>query len=504
MTKINTPNLIIQRPVEEKVATTATQQKGNSVKKAGELLKKLDKEIKVPIEVFPPEIQNFILTYYTYYKYPIDYYFASVLTCAGVAIGNAYTAQYQPDWEGVGMLWTVLVGGSSIGKSQAMKPCLKPLRIIQEQFVKDNEKSTKIWEAKNPNNGSGKKNRIDLDSKPKPKRIITNKATIEKAIELLDRNPKGLLFSRSEIKGWLKSMNQYNNGDDEETYMEWWDNDYWSDDKKSTGFVYIKRPFSSILGGIQTKIVQKMAAGDSADSGFFQRLLFAMPTNEIIPTPKEGYPNQEGYKAYEKAINNLYGLPNKFNYPHPDKSEITEIISCNIPLSEDAKKRFYQYRCTSADKRNDTDDDVIKSMLGKLETYVLRFAVILELLEFVCSNSKKTIESLVILVDERKHFISKETIEKAIKIADYFEETGRRVTSRIENPVNRLKPPQQAWYNSLPEYETFKAQTAIEIAKAIREKGNLKGLGDRTVKGLLRNKELFKKVLTGGYYERIY
>lgn len=496
LTKNNDADMV-REPVREGLAKTGRDQQRESLAKAKEMLKNLGKENKVPVDVFPPEIQDFILTYYNFYKYPLDYYFASVLTCAGVAIGNAYTAEYQPEWEGVGMLWTILVGGSSIGKSQVMKPCLKPLRKIQNRFIDNYDEELDRWKILN----EGKQPK-EQTPKPSPKRMVTSKSTNEKLIELLQKNQKGILMSRSEIQGWLKSMNQYNKGDDQENYMEWWDNDDWSDDKKSTGFVYLQRPFLAILGGIQTKIVQKMGSGDNAATGFFQRLLFAMPTDETIPMPKQGFPDASTYAMYEKIIVKLYDLPNRFteaDKDNPDKE--TKVRSCAIPMSEKAKERFFQYRCESVTKRNDAEDDIIKSMLGKLETYVLRFAVIIELLKFVSENHKI---GLISKVYDYGYEISEDTVIKAIRVADYFEQTGRQVTNRLESPVHSLPPMQKLWYESLPEFETFKAQTAINTAKKITEKHKVRGLGERTIKSLLRNKVLFKKVQSGGHYERLY
>lgn len=467
----------------------------DAAQKAAARMKELKaKNIDVPIDVFPQAIQDFIFNYYNYYQYPIEYYFGSVLTVAGTVIGNAFTAKYQEGWEGVGMLWMNLVGGSSVGKSQAQKHCIKPALKLQEAMVLDND--SEIDRVKQSGNWKPE----DL---PKPRRLLTSKSTNEQLISLLKKNPKGIMLCRSEGRGWMKSMNQYNNGDDTENFMEWWDNDPWSDDKKSTGYVYIERPFVSVLIGIQTKIVKQMGGGDNANNGFFQRLLFCAPVDETIPEPREGEPKKEPYNKYEKIIFKLNQLKNLFEVKHKNnKAGHERIISCAIPLSAKAKKAFFNYRKLSAKKRNNTESDVIKSMLGKLETYVLRFAIILEMLEYA-SKPQKSRKSLINLVKENKYEVSEQTLLNAIKVADYFEKTGKIITNKLDNPIADLKPIQQGWYENLPEFKIFKASFGLGVAEKIRkENEGERGLSVRTVKDLYKRRDLFRKTRFG--YERIH
>ncbi len=484
-----TKNIDFELPLipspDEVQAKTPEEQKKESIERAKKLLEKLPPTNKVPLEVFPIEIQDFILSYHDYYKLPLDYYFASVLTAAGVVIGNSFSVEYLPNWEGVGMMWMILVGTSSQGKSPVMKHCLMPLREIQDDYVKEFESDLKKWKLENV----GKKSRdIDEENRPYAYRLITSKATTEKMIELLEKNPRGILMSRPEITGWMKSMNQYSNGDDQENYMEWWDNDTWSDDKKSTGFAYLKNPFLSILSGIQKKIVQKMGSGENAATGFFQRFLFAIPDTEIIPLPVEGCPDSFIYDQYKKVIENLNKL-----------SHINSESRVKIPMDEKASKAYFNYRCLSVEKRNDTDDDVIKSMLGKLETYVLRFAIIIELLKFVTEYKGKSLTSMVY---EHGYRVSEDSILKAIKIANYFEANGRNVTDRISSPVMVLSEGQQIWYNALPEFEFFKSKTALDIAISLSQEKGVRGISKRSIKRLLGRKDLFERERSGIYMRK--
>jgi len=455
-----------------------------SIARAKKMLKELkQKKIKVPIDVFPHQIQDFILTYYNFYKFPIDYYFGSVLSVAGIAIGNKYSSKYD-DWEGVGMLWMILVGGSSIGKSEVMKRCEKPLVKIQERLIQQHQ--NKLKKQHDPTNP------------PEVKIIKTSKSTNERLIQLMQQNPSGILLSRHEIMGWLKSMNQYTKGgDDKQQVMEWFDNTTWSDNTKGSGFIYLRKPFISVLGGTQPKIVKDLGAKGNADSGFLQRCLFAVPTDLTIPAPVEGKPDFSAYERYEAIITKLYELTDNFIKVN-DKPDCDKYQPRSIPinLSQEARSRFLKFRHESRDKRNATDDEKLKSLLGKIQVYVLRFAIILELLEVVCSDTD--LDNLHTDAINRKHTISLQTIEKAIKVSKYFEETGRVIIGKLEDPIQDLSPPQQAWYRTLPEHDPFKAETAINLATGMK----VRGLSKRTVNDLLKNIQLFKKV-GRGFYERL-
>lgn len=469
------------------------KERAAALKRAEDMIKKLKKEkINVPIDVFPLEIQEFILNYYNHYKYPISYYFGSVLSVAGTAIGNAYSAQYHEGWEGVGMTWIINVGGSGVGKSQVQKHCISPFLKIQERQVLQND--SEVEELKES------KRNVKEEDLPTPSRIFTSKSTNERLIGLLKENPKGILLARSEIRGWIKSMNQYSRGDDAENFMEWWDNQFWSDDKKGAGYVSLQCPFISVLGGIQSKIVKQMGAGDNSSNGFFQRLLFCIPVDDKKPMPKKGKPKKEPYLKYEKAIIDLFDLPNLFKTGNKNNRAGHErIISCKIPLSNEAEDVYFNYLTSSAKKANETEDDVVKSLFAKLETYVLRFAIILEMLDYIFKKDKYP-NTLIKMVADGKYKISAKTIKKAIKVADYFEQTGKKITDKLGNPVADLSFVQQSWYENLPEHEPFRAKFALERAAEISKKH--RGIGTRTVKELLRNRQLFNKVRN--LYERIY
>ena len=158
-------------------------------------------------------------------------------------------------------------------------------------------------------------------------------------------------------------------------------------------------------------------------------------------------------------------------------------------------------------KMNVIDDDIIGSLLGKLLVYSMRFMTIIELLQVVCNiidNSKEemvddTLKEFSHKAINGEYLISKETVEKSFKVIEYFEETGREVIDKLHDPVKELSPAKQAWYNSLPEYEVFKAEDAIKVGEGM----DLKGLKKRSIQNLFRDPTLFKKVSTG-YYERLH
>lgn len=460
------------------------------VKRAKKQIEKLKKKnINVPIEVFPIEIQEFILNHYNFYKFPLDYYFGSVLSVAGTAIGNAYSAKYQEDWAGVGLFWMILVGRSSIGKTRVIKPCVKPLLELQKEYIIANDKLVASIKAK----GSWKEENL-----PTPKRVFTSKSTNQKMIMLMKKNPKGILLCRSEGKGFLRSMNQYSVGDDLENFLEWWDNEFWSDDKIGTDYTSLLRPFISLLTGVQTKIVKDFGTGDKADNGFFQRFLFCVPMDETKPMPVKGKLTTGPYEKYSEIIKGLFKLDNLIDTENKNNKAGDETIdSVQIPLSPKAEEAFFNYTTQSAVKQNKTEDDVLRSYLGKLETYVLRFAITLQLLDYITKKDQYS-KSLMDMVAAEEYEITEKTLLNAIKVADYFEQTGKVITNKLDNPLDDLKPIQQSWYKNLPEDELFTRKYALDLAegitKSLKESNkDARGLGKRTANDLLSRSDLFNK-----------
>ena len=446
--------------------------------KAKELLKSLkQKRAKFPIDAFPKDIGFIIQNFHDAYKFPIDYYGLGILVAASSVIGNAYAAQYQTRWEACPLLFGVIIGHSGVGKSKVLKTIMAPIFEIQNQMNEEHALKMQNWRLSS----------LDgiASNPPKRQRVIMQKATMEAVQQILMYNPRGCVLLRQELTGWIKSMNQYRAGDDGESWLEIWDNEDIILDRVGRE-VFIKQANVSVLGGIQPHVIKTLAANNRSENGFLARLLFAYPSNLKKPYPSDTKAHVSIFDKYKEIIKYLHHLPqdskkaeNEFDQP--------SINTIPLKLSYEAQELYKQFLIDNTDALNETEDEITKAILAKLDTYCLRFCCILELLNLACKKIEPVDIDYMTNLD-----ISINTVKNAIKLVQYFRTTAAMVTESLESPSSDLKPEYQAWYKSLP--EEFGRETAINSAKTLE-------ISERSVTRLLRNTDLFKK-LRRGFYEK--
>lgn len=114
------------------------------------------------------------------------------------------------------------------------------------------------------------------DLKVTEHRYMTQDATVEKLGELLQENPRGILVSRDELAGWLKSLDRAGREGDRQFYLEGWSgNGRFTFDRIGRGTVHIEAMCVTVLGGIQpgalrAYIEEAVSDGGGAD-GLLQR-----------------------------------------------------------------------------------------------------------------------------------------------------------------------------------------------------------------------------------------
>ena len=126
----------------------------------------------------------------------------------------------------------------------------------------------------------------------------------------------------------------------------------------------------------------------------------------------------------------------------------------------------------------------MKGILAKLEAYCIRFALLLELLDYACRQSDLSCIRL-------------SNVERAIVLTAYFQANAQKVNYTLteQNAAERLPRDQQRLYNALPE--------EVDTASAIAMGNTLMPVvSERTVKRLLRNEQVFRRIGRGEYEKR--
>jgi hypothetical protein len=113
---------------------------------------------------------------------------------------------------------------------------------------------------------------------PVRKRFLVSDVTPEGLSYIHAQNKRGLCLWTDELSAWFKNFNRYNNGSEEQFWLSVFSaKTTISDRRSSKSSIFIKRPYISVIGTIQKKILSELAKGERSSNGFIDRILFVMP-----------------------------------------------------------------------------------------------------------------------------------------------------------------------------------------------------------------------------------
>lgn len=421
-----------------------------------------------PLHVFPKAIQKIINNWHQANKLPIDFYGLGVLTVIGAVIGNAYKLRFKNGQIYSPVLYSCVVGNPSIGKTPALNLALKPIVEIEKRFHKENKNDLAQWEIENEQN-----KKKEWSEKPRRKDILLNDSTIE-AIQLAHQhNRRGLICSYDELKGFMDNQNRYRSGGDIQFWLSAWGGSAAKVNRASKDTIFIESPSIAIIGGTQPSVLKKMLGKDNKDNGLLYRFLFAYPADVKKPYDTAIEIDDSIEAEYDKIVNQIFEMEGGLN----------GVEQIQIPMTPEAKEFFIEWKNKLTDETNDTDEDSLKSLYGKLESYCLKFALILHVLELACENNADTAQGTK---------VSKATIEKSIELTAYFKAMGLKVLEKIESndPFDGLSKNFIAFYSMLP--DEFTTKKGVEIA------GKFK-ISMRNFYRYMKRNQLFELVKRGVY-----
>jgi len=317
---------------------------------------------------------------------------------------------------------------------------------------------------------------------------MTSVATTESLYKMMLANPRGILLSRQELLGWIKGMNQYSKGGDGEFWLEVHDNETIMVDRVGVS-MFIERFFVNVFGGIQPKRIAELAQESRGDNGFIPRLLFAFPDDLRKPKLSDAMADQRIVNEYHKIIKNIDRMPSGIAVDEENDMRYT-INSIVLKMEEEAAKIYLQFLHNNTELQNNAQNDLERSIYAKMDSYALRFALILEMINLsirIPDAGKLTRE------DMEGEVITVDSIKNALKLVGYFTNRALRVIKRFNGPVENLDEVWKAWYASLP--GGFTTQDAYKQAAKV-------GRGKTQVKEYLNRKDLFVRRKIGVYEKR--
>jgi len=375
-----------------------------------------------PLEVFNDQVKPFITALNKHYDIPRSFIGLALLSAYSTAIGTAYCVTSNRTDLIFLPVWGAITGMSSSGKSLVLNKCFNKLNEIQAQFDLD-------WEQKTQGMSLDKINQQKIDT------VIYRDAHIPTLVKsVLPDNPKGLLKLSDELIEWINGMNQLSKkeGTDEQFWISSWNCTNYSGIRSGKQKFIVRRPFTNVIGGMQYRVLHKLFAKDRDTTGFVFRLLFAVADVDKIAEPDPSYEMPKDYQEiHDLCIERLYK-----HLPISDASDDTRkcflLPEATRLYTHWSKGKIKQINATE----DTTDRDIRSGILGKIKEYAMRFAAILHLSDRALIPEYGNDFHTNFKIEE---CISEQTMERALRLADYFYLSAVDVYERVQ--LSMTAPP---------------------------------------------------------------
>lgn len=321
-------------------------------------------------------------------------------------------------------MYLALIGKSGLGKSPLMRQlCDRVLDKVRLEYAAKNRAKQADWYTANNLLPKGQQ-------QPKPRRYMMtiDNYTEESLIELLGMHEQaqlGLLLKSDELAGVFKSLNAYKGGgkgSEEQQLLSLFDGTGGSSIRITTDVREFEFAQFSIIGGMQPRVFDMLAANGDP-SGLFARILLCPLPNDIENRdPIESIEAVEQFHICERKIQEV-------------ALEVYNMQPFQYVLEPAAMKRLalYQYQAKLAADSSDLDEQ--SSVYGKRAGYILRIAGLMHILGIACGDI------------EPRSMISDGLVEKAYYVIEHLQAyalnahrkihlnvdaAGRDMTSKIQ------------------------------------------------------------------------
>lgn len=429
-----------------------------------------------PLEIFPKAIRDIIEALEEYENYNVDFTSASFLTVFAAAMGNTWSVRFMTGWVSRPIIYMVLVGSPSCGKTPPLQQAVAPLLKLDGEYdmIYCKEMETyRRWERMSAK--QREKHSLPEEMKmPQRKCHVVVDSTVEALIGALRDNPRGVLIYKDEIDSLLSNFNRYNSSD-EGYFLSLFSGTPFKYSRKSNNeHIFLANPYCSIIGTTQPGRLGEQFGGKRMMNGFSSRFLKVYPEIDKMPSWNDTAMPDSVLEEWERIIRKVVTVT-------PSTDQEGKATSIELLFSQEAKLRVIQWKDEVNNKAYaETDSDAVRALCGKLETYLVRFCLVIQIMHCICGESG---------MDK----IEPGTAELAIRLTEYFRNMESRIAPEIETGIldNRFT---ELLGNLRDSFTT---------AEAVREALQL-GISESSVKRFLRDGGRgFVKKKSHGCYRKI-
>lgn len=385
-------------------------------------------DLVFPIDIFPKDIQTYLLECNSKLDSSIEYMGCSLVWLISVCIGNSIEMEVKKGWVENLSVWISVVGKAGLGKTPSISNIIFPLIKINakeiKKFIKENDK----YEFYNALSKKEKDEHSEV-AKPIKTQFIANDITLEALVDLHQESDNAVGVFKDELAGWLKDMNKYREGSDLEFWLSTWSGKSVNLNRLTRKGSFVEKPFIPVLGGIQPTIFNTFYTDENKDNGFMDRMLLCYP-DLTIDKYNENEISDDILKWYKEIVISFYDTIKSII----KRDEDGDIIPLTSKFSEDAKIEWMRIFNEMTDiQNNEEENEYLKSMFPKQKSYIPRFACIIHVFnDFFIEGGNSLL-------------ISKESVLKAEKLSKYFVATAKKIkvnsveVSKIKNTITNNK-----------------------------------------------------------------
>jgi hypothetical protein len=354
-------------------------------------------------------------------KVPEDFIIAPLLVVVGSVIGTGcrIRPKQKDNWEVTPNLWGGIIAPPSMLKSPALKEAVnKTLGRLEAEAKRQYKEKIQEYGANSslleiklkvidseikkavgktvtkPNNGEAEKEvsnyqkqkqtlALEQAQKPTERRFKTNDISIEKIVDLLTTNPRGLLYFRDELIGLFKRIEKPGHEGDRAFLLESWNGDgSHTDDRIGRGTIRADNVCISLLGGIPPdKIISYLrnAISEGNNDGFVQRLQLMIYPDPIAWNYIDRWPDNEAKKRAYEVIDELAWM----DFNNIGETDEMDDSGPFLRFSDEAQEFFVEWFIWlhTVKLNNHDDHPVVQEHLAKYRSLMPSLALIFHLID---------------------------------------------------------------------------------------------------------------------------
>ena len=271
------------------------------------------------------------------------------MAALSVAIGNSHRVEVKRNWHESAILYIAIVGrpGACLSACRLRSKNSHPLAFAMQPLVNADWKNNLDYQKKyceyQQAIAMSRKERVhagyeQFPKEPKRMRYLVSDVTQEGLSAIHSHNPRGLCLWVDELSAWVKNFNRYNNGSEEQFWLSVFSaKPTMSDRKNSQNSIFIKRPFISVVGTIQKRLLTELANGERTANGFIDRILFAMSESSGKPKWREEEVSEDLDKAWASILDAILSVECRLD-------DDGEPISVVVKFNSAAKQKLYEWQ----------------------------------------------------------------------------------------------------------------------------------------------------------------